>query len=62
MIGDRNKWIAERSLGWQGTNQIYTLSQGHEEYRIHSAIFTFLVYLLKSPIVNHWNVMKFTFQ
>ena len=25
---------------------------------LHFGIFTFLVYLLKSPMVNHWNVMQ----
>ena len=31
----------------------------HTMYR---RIFTFLVYLLKNPIVNYWNVIEFTYQ
>ena len=28
----------------------------------YNYIFTLLVYILKGPIVKHWNVMYFTFQ
>ena len=29
---------------------------------VYFTIFTFLIYLLKSAVVNHWNVIQFTLQ
>ena len=43
-------------------NLTESVSEGFPTYSCDCAIFTFLTYLLKSPIVNHLNVMYFTIQ